>query len=108
MVRRSAVALAWVLVGVATANGRAANTQSDSRISTQDVRLAESVPVPCVAVVAEPGVATIVVSREELERLAAVSSWRDADEPARLAFIAGSRALKVLIDRKEWWGNLRI
>lgn len=88
--------LAWVLVGAATANGRAANTQSDGRISTQDVHLAESVPVPCVAVAAERGVAMIVFSREELDRLAAVSSWRGAGEPARLALIAGSRARLLL------------
>ena len=96
MIRRSAMVLAWVLAASASANSCAASPQKDMQISTQEVHLAENVPVGCVAVMAEHDMATIVLSREELDRLATVSTRVDASETARLAFIAGSRARALL------------
>ena len=96
MIRRSAMVVAWLLAASTTANGRTASLQSGIRISTQKVHLAENVPVPCVAVTAEHGVATIVLSREELDRLAAVDTRVDASETARLAFLGGIRARALL------------
>ncbi len=87
--------VAWILATTATASG-AASSQNDTRISTQEVHLAENVPVPCVSVAAEHGAATIVLSREELDRLAEVKTRLDASETARLALIAGSRARALL------------
>jgi|GEM_PF-2500790 len=95
MFGRSAVVTTWILAMTMMANSHATSSQNERRISTQKVHLAESVPVHCVAVLADHGVATIVLSREELDSLATVTTWDDSNEASRLAFIAGSRAREL-------------
>lgn len=92
----------WIVMGIGmlalSTPGRTQDLRSQDgfRVTSQRVHLAETVPVPCVAVAAPRAEATIVLSREELEGLAAVRARVDDSEPARLAFIAGMRARALL------------
>lgn len=92
----------WIVMGIGMlalstpARTQDLRSQDGFRVTSQRVHLAETVPVPCVAVAAPRAEATIVLSREELEGLAAVRTRVDDSEPARLAFIAGMRARALL------------
>lgn len=88
----------WIGMFALSASARAQELkpQDGFRVTSQRVHLTEAVRVPCVAVAAQRVEATIVLSREELEGLAAVHTRTDDSEPARLAFIAGMRARALL------------
>lgn len=96
MDRKVVMFVAWALAASTAGDVRATSSQSEMRIRTQEVHLAMDVPTPCVAVAAGRDVATIVLSRDELDRIAAVRTRVDASEAARLAFIAGMRARALL------------
>lgn len=91
-------AVIWIGMSVLSMSARTQELkpQDGFRVTSQMVHLAEAVPVPCVAVAAQRTEATIVLSRTELEGLAAVRTRVDNSEPARLAFITGDRARALL------------
>jgi hypothetical protein len=96
MIGKLVMAAAWILAAGTALHAEASTPERAPSVRTTDVHLAQIMPAHCVAVAADGDTATIVLSRDELDSLAAIGRPADGNEAARQAWIAGMRAKALL------------
>jgi hypothetical protein len=82
-----------------------------TRITTHRVSLLGVLPAPCIALEARGGVATIVLSRDTVDRLAARDEHAVENKISRMDFLASGRArelLKLLVPGRDHLGCQRL
>lgn len=98
-------------VGALPAQDRTVVEPDGTRIATHQVSLLTELPAPCISLEAEGGAATLVIPRNEVNRLAARDEKAVEDGISRMDFLASGRArdlLKLMSDQRDDRGCQRI